>query len=61
MVLENGADDAVPPTHPKEVFAAAKMDDRIYRRVENATHYYKDQPRELDEAVKVAHEWISAR
>ncbi len=61
MLLENGADDAVPPTHPKEVFAAAKMDDRIYRHVENATHYYKDQPRELEEAVKVAHEWILSR
>jgi pimeloyl-ACP methyl ester carboxylesterase len=61
LVLENGADDAVPPSHPKEVFAAAHMQDRQYQRVENATHYYKDQPRELEEAVKVAHGWISSR
>jgi alpha/beta superfamily hydrolase len=61
LVIENGADDAVPPSHPAEVFAAAHMQDKIYERIENATHYYKDQPKELADAVGVAQRWIEAR
>lgn len=61
LVIENGADDAVPPSHPKEVFAAAVMTDRNYIRIENATHYYKDQPKELASAVATFETWLSER
>lgn len=61
LVMENGADDAVPPSHPGEVFAAARMADKQFAVVSGATHYFKDQPAELAQATRIAQAWIAAR
>lgn len=61
LVVENGADDAVPTSHPAEVLAAATMRDKQFIRIEGATHYYRDQPEKCAEAVRLIGEWIGAR
>ena len=61
LIVENGADDAVPVAHPAEVFAAARMADKTYIRIDNATHYYKDQKRELEQAVAQTGAWLAQR
>jgi pimeloyl-ACP methyl ester carboxylesterase len=61
LVLENEADDAVPPTHPQEVFAAATMADKTYASIAGASHYYRDQPAQLAEAVDTVGGWLAAR
>ena len=61
LVIENGADDAVPPSHPQEVFAAAVTADKSWQRIENATHYYRGQPEELAQGVAAISSWIEAR
>lgn len=61
LAVENGADDAVPPSHPAEVFAAAASGDRTYERIEGASHYYKGQPEHLAQAVAVVGDWLSER
>jgi dienelactone hydrolase len=61
LVVENGADDAVPPSHPAEVFAAARMTDKTYRRIESADHYYRGQPAALAEATTTFETWLKAR
>ncbi len=61
LIVENGADDAAPPSHPQEVWAAARMADKTFLKVENATHYYRDQPVEMAEAVAGVSGWIEAR
>ncbi|MGS4985588.1 hypothetical protein SAMN05444149_10736 [Pseudosulfitobacter pseudonitzschiae] len=61
LVVENEADDAVPPSHPRGVFAAARMQDKTYQVIEGATHYYKDQPEHEAEAVALLDRWLSER
>ncbi|MFN3643533.1 MAG: alpha/beta hydrolase family protein [Gemmobacter sp.] len=61
LVVENGADDAVPPSHPHAVLAAARMPDRTFYRIEGAGHYYQGQPAELAAAVAVVTDWLAAR
>ena len=61
LVLENGADDAVPTSHPQQVFAAAQMDDKTYVTIPEASHYYRDQPEQLAEAVRTLANWLGAR
>lgn len=61
LVVENGADDAVPTSHPAEVLAAAPMRDKQLIRIEGATHYYRDQPETCAEVVRRIGAWIEAR
>ncbi len=61
LVVENGADDAAPPSHPREVFEAAAMADKSYQLIEGATHYYQGQPSHLAEAVEVVSAFIESR
>ncbi|MFN3148154.1 MAG: alpha/beta hydrolase [Paracoccaceae bacterium] len=61
LVVENGADDAVPPSHPEEVFAAAASADRTYEKIEGASHYYRGQPEHLAQAVRLLSDWLAAR
>lgn len=61
MVIENGADDAVPTSHPQAVFAAARMADKQYHCIETATHYYREQPQELARAIELVKGWIGPR
>jgi len=61
LVVENGADDAVPVSHPACVFEAARMPDKTFVRIEGATHYYKDQPDHERKAVDEIENWLVAR
>jgi alpha-beta hydrolase superfamily lysophospholipase len=61
LVIENGADDAVPPSHPQALFAAAAGADKTYARIEGANHYYAGQPAQLAEAGQTLRDWLGAR
>jgi len=61
LVLENEADDAVPPSHPFSVFNAATMEDKTYATIPEASHYYRDQPEQLAAAVKTVSGWLEGR
>lgn len=61
LVIENTADDAVPTSHPKCVFEAATSQDKAFLRIEKATHYYREQPRQLAEALDAIAHWASER
>lgn len=61
LVIENGADDAVPAAHPQAVFDAATTADKTYHRIVGATHYYRDQPQRQAEAVALIQGWLAER
>lgn len=61
LVIENGADDAVPPSHPREVLAAARMADKTFRLIDGADHYYRNQPVQLEQAVTTLETWMAER
>lgn len=61
LVVENEADDAVPVSHPACVFAAARMADKTFLSIKDATHYYKDQPDHERKAVEVMETWLAER
>lgn len=61
LVIENTADDAVPVSHPTSVFEAATTADKSFRRIEGATHYYRDQPEHLALVVKQIESWLAER
>jgi hypothetical protein len=59
--MENGADDAVPPSHPRKLLAAAKdVPNKKHYVVEGADHYYFGQPEKAAESAKVCAEWMVA-
>lgn len=61
LVVENAADDAVPPSHPRAVFAAATSPDRQFLTIPGASHYYQGQPEQLARAVAELGGWLAAR
>ncbi len=61
LIVENGADNGVPPTHVREMYAAAAARDKSYYRVAGATHYYSNQKAKLAEAVGTVVAWLEAR
>ncbi len=61
LVIENGADDAVPQPHPRQVFDAATMADKSFHRIDGANHYYAGQPAQLAQATTLVRDWLQAR
>lgn len=61
LVIENGADDAVPPSHPRRVFDAATTSDKAMHLIDGATHYYAGQQKQLAEAGSVIIDWLVVR
>ncbi|WP_255552149.1 lysophospholipase [Maritimibacter dapengensis] len=61
LVVENEADDAVPPSHPQKVFEAAGAKDKQYVKIDGATHYYRDQPEHEAQAVSILDTWMKDR
>lgn len=65
LIVENRADDAVPPSHPLEVLSAAQrnanLKDMTFLQIDNATHYYRDQPQELAAAMDAIAGWCDQR
>jgi dienelactone hydrolase len=61
LLVENQADDATPPSHTQQIFKASASPDKVMRQIEGATHYYKDQPEKLEEAVAIVLDWVDKR
>lgn len=61
LVIENGADDAVPPSHPRSLFEAAASPDKTFRLIPGATHYYAGQPAHLAQATRLVGDWLTER
>jgi dienelactone hydrolase len=61
LVIENSADDAVPQAHPTMLFEAAASQDKTFRVIKGATHYYAGQPELLKEATALIRGWLQHR
>ena len=61
LVIENGADDAVPPSHPRTVFEASASPDKTQIAIPGATHFYQAQPSELTQALEALNTWRGPR
>ncbi len=58
LIVENGADDAVPTSHVRDVRAAAQKRNPQYAFIEGANHYYRDQPEHMAQAVRTLSQWL---
>lgn len=58
LILENSADDACPPEHPRAMFAAVPHDDKEFTIVQGANHYYSGQREHLDTALGHVARWV---
>jgi len=60
FVLVNGADDAVPVSHPQAVFDAISHDDKEFVRLPGANHYFSgaDQKSYLSDAADIVYNWM---
>lgn len=61
LVIECGADDAVPAPHANLIFERLSSSDKEYCCIQTANHYFAGQPKELREAVEIIHRWLSNR
>lgn len=61
LVIENGADDATPASHPRRIFDLLGSADKQFERIDGATHYYQEQPELLAHAVALVRDWLHAR
>jgi pimeloyl-ACP methyl ester carboxylesterase len=60
LILENSADDACPPEHPRAIFAAIPHEDKQMTLIEGANHYYSGQREHLQSALDHIGSWIHA-
>ena len=59
IVIENSADDACMPSHPRRIYESVKNHkDSEMHVIKGATHYYYDQPEQLAESVAVCKDWL---
>lgn len=61
LAIENSADDGAPPSHMREVYAAATSTDKEYHRVEGADHYYAGTPELLAQASTLTRDFLIKR
>jgi pimeloyl-ACP methyl ester carboxylesterase len=59
LIVENSRDNACPPTHPRAVFAALPHEDKEYRVIEGANHYFSGQREHLQAAAGVIQTWMT--
>jgi len=59
LLVSNGADDAVPPSHMQRLYAAIPHADKERHEVAGASHYYLGQPTELAECVEIFSRWAA--
>jgi pimeloyl-ACP methyl ester carboxylesterase len=57
LQIENEADDAVPATHNPIIRAALATPDKEYVQIKGATHYYREQPREMQQCLDTVLDW----
>jgi hypothetical protein len=58
LAIENSADDAVPQSHVSRVYQASPAAVKDYMLIQEANHYYSDQPQQLQEAVNGTVDWL---
>lgn len=58
LILENTADDACPPEHPRAIFAAVPHDNKKFMIVKGANHYYSGQRDHLVTALQYVSDWV---
>tara|TARA_B100000315_G_scaffold260373_1_gene321217 strand:- start:10530 stop:11699 length:1170 start_codon:yes stop_codon:yes gene_type:complete len=61
LLVENQADDATPPSHTRQIFEVSASPDKTMHVIDGATHYYKDQPEKLAEAVEHVVTWVRSK
>ena len=61
IIIENGADDAAPSSHAARLFAAVASKDKQHHVIDGATHYYRNQPEQLGQAVATIAGWMRER
>lgn len=61
LVIENGADDAVPQPHCGMIYAASTSADKTMQVIDGASHYYAGQPQQLAQAVTLTRDWLATR
>jgi pimeloyl-ACP methyl ester carboxylesterase len=59
LVIENGADDCVPPAHIRELLAASASRAKAHLLIPDATHLYAGQPELLAEAAAQVLAWLA--
>jgi pimeloyl-ACP methyl ester carboxylesterase len=59
LIVENSRDNACPPAHPRAVFAAVPHQDKEYRVIEGANHYFSGQREHLQAAAGVIQTWMT--
>jgi pimeloyl-ACP methyl ester carboxylesterase len=61
FILVNGADDAVPTSHPRQVFDAVAHDNKELLELPDANHYFngEDQRSHLSAAADRVHDWMA--
>ncbi len=61
LLVENQADDATPPSHTSAIYESSASRDKTMTVIEGATHYYKDQPDKLAQAIDSVVGWVRAK
>jgi dienelactone hydrolase len=61
LVLRNGCDDAVPVSHPQQVYEAVAHSDKEFVELPEANHYFTgdDQASHLGAAADLVHGWLT--
>jgi pimeloyl-ACP methyl ester carboxylesterase len=61
LVVQNGCDDAVPVSHPREVFEAVPHQDKELVELPEANHYFsgEGQASHLGTAADHVHDWLT--
>jgi alpha-beta hydrolase superfamily lysophospholipase len=59
LIVENSRDNACPPAHPRAIFAAVPHEDKQYRVIEGANHYFSGQREHLQVAAEVIQTWMT--
>jgi pimeloyl-ACP methyl ester carboxylesterase len=57
LQVENLADDAVPASHNPTIHSALATEDKEYVGIESATHYYQNQPAQLQQCIGAVLDW----
>jgi len=61
LVVNNTADDAVPPSHAQGYYDAIPHENKRLVHIEGANHYYFGQPELLAQSVAVCSAWLKGR
>jgi pimeloyl-ACP methyl ester carboxylesterase len=61
LAIENSGDDGAPPSHMREVYAAAASRDKDYVVIKGANHYYAGVAHLLEQASTITRDFLCAR